>query len=101
MIGRRITAEQAENMANIEPGDYWYDPKRNGWYAACPTPKDSDGLIACLAFLFRHNVEENPDGTITVTPSILVSAEGSTAPKAWKDEHYYHGWLTAGEWITA
>lgn len=36
----------------------------------------------------RWTVEEHPDGTITVHPSINVTS----------DEHAWHGWLTRGEW---
>ena len=100
MKGRRITWEEAENLANVQPGDYWYDP-RFGWYAACPIPRDDEGMIACLAWFRSHTVAEHEDGTITVSPSILCSAGGSNAPEEWKKKHYYHGWLERGEWREA
>lgn len=99
MTGRRITANEAENLENVQPGDYWLDP-RDGWYAACPIPKDEDGMIT-LALLSKHKVAEHEDGTITVSPSILCSADGSVAPEEWKRKHFYHGWLERGEWRDA
>jgi len=98
--GRRITWEEAENLSNVQPGDYWIDP-RHGWYAACPTPRDEEGMISCLAYLKSHKVTEHEDGTITVSPSILCSAEGSIASSDWKKRHYYHGFLEHGEWRSA
>ena len=98
MQGRRITWEQAENLANIQPGDYWFDP-RHGWYAACPTPRDGDGMISCLAYLKSHKVIEHEDGTITVSPSILVKGPDS-APKDWAENHTWHGFLERGIWRT-
>jgi len=100
MKGRRIKWEDAANLANVQPGDYWFDP-RTGWYAACPIPRDDYGMISCLALLTRHTVTENEDGTITVSPSILCSAEGSIGTEEWKAKHYYHGFLEHGEWRSA
>jgi len=88
--GRRITWESAENLANVQPGDYWFDPQ-HGWYAACPTPSDNDGMISCLAWFRTHKVTEHEDGTITVSPSIVCTGVGQT----------YHGWLEHGEWRDA
>ena len=99
MIGRRISWEQAENLANVQPGDYWLDP-RHGWYAACPTPRDEDGMISCLAYLKSHAVVEHEDETITVSPSIECKAPDS-APEGWRRRHYYHGWLERGVWREA
>lgn len=39
--------------------------------------------------LGAHDVTENDDGTITVSPSILVSDNTG---------ELYHGWLVNGEW---
>lgn len=49
-------------------------------YYAC-TP---NGLLANLA---RHTITENQDGTITVSPSILVNGES-----------VWHGYLENGIW---
>ena len=48
-----------------------------------------------LSNLANHNVVENADGTITVTPSILItSTDARRTPK----QIQAHGYLTAGEW---
>lgn len=61
------------------PGEY---AKISGvWHGCCPI-----GLVANLA---NHSVEERLDGTITVTPSIVVT-DGQT--KTW------HGYLREGVW---
>jgi len=64
------------------PGDYWKVTPGNYWMACTP-----DGRLANLS---RHQVVENNDNTITVTPSILVS--GGQVPGDW------HGYLTGGIW---
>jgi hypothetical protein len=54
------------------------------WYGMAPA---SGELLANLA---NHQVAENPDGSITVRPSILVGdGEGG---------HQWHGYLTNGVW---
>lgn len=64
------------------PGDYWKSD--NGKYWFCCTP---DGRVGNLA---RHDVTEHDDGTITVSPSILVSGGGS--------DGNWHGYLEHGVW---
>lgn len=61
------------------PGDYFLF--RGSWYGMTP-----NGHLAGLGL---HVVAENPDGTITVSPSILVS---------WGDAPLWHGHLINGEW---
>lgn len=90
MKGRRITSEEAADLRNVKPGDYWSDPS-GVWYAACPMPLDEDGLVTALALLAGHRVTEHEDGTITVSPSILCRGGGQE----------YHGWLEHGEWRSA
>lgn len=60
------------------PGAYG---SRNGkdWYGTTPT-----GLIGCLS---KHQITEHDDGTITVSPSILVTGETT-----------WHGYLERGVW---
>lgn len=65
----------------FQPGDYglW-----NGtWYARAPG--DDDRRLANLA---NHLVVEHDDGTITVSPSILISGGGAQ----------WHGCLERGVW---
>ena len=81
MIGKRVELiEQQGGFQLLAPGEYgkWKD---GTWYAETP-----NGHGACLA---RHNVTEHEDGTITVSPSILVSNN---------DGELWHGYLTRGEW---
>ena len=61
-------------------GEYgkWHDT----WWASTP-----NGLGANLA---SHEVTEHADGTITVSPSILVT-DGAAG-------HRWHGYLEAGVW---
>lgn len=72
----------------LRPGDYGVMLNDNVWYAR--PPGDVHGLIANLS---RHKVVEHEDGTITVSPSILVSGKDANAqPVSW------HGFLEAGIW---
>jgi len=75
----------------MNPGEYY---KQDGtWYAHVPTNvRNSIGGLF-TANLARHEVVENPDGTITVQPSILV--EGVTEQG---NTFVWHGYLDAGKW---
>lgn len=55
------------------------------WYCC---PPDSD-LVGNLS---GHEVVEHEDGTISVTPSILISSHKGES---------WHGWLTYGKWQQA
>ncbi len=80
MIGQRIEYPEWET-ADPEPGTYWKG-KDGKWYAMTP-----NGMLGSLA---AHKVQEHPDGTITVSPSILVTGVGQ-----------YHGYLERGVWREA
>jgi hypothetical protein len=75
MQGRRHDAEHLD----MKPGDYgrWKD----NWI--CMTP---NGLVGNLRL---HNVVKHDDGSITVSPSILIN--GGTRGT-------YHGFLEHGVW---
>ncbi len=64
-------------------GSYWN--QEGVWY--CVTP---NGAYGCLK---NHVVFEHGDGSISVTPSILVTAilDGG-------EKQIWHGYLTNGEW---
>jgi hypothetical protein len=81
MIGRRLP-DGEQLPSQVQPGDYWKDQYGN-WYAETP-----NGLTG---FLRNHEVIEHEDGTITVSPSILVNGG---RPNAW------HGYLERGVWRT-
>lgn len=63
-----------------KPGDYYFYPEV-GWCGVTP-----DGQQAGLR---GHEVTEHEDGTISVSPSILVSSPGKPA---------WHGYLERGVW---
>lgn len=89
MIGRRIPTanwEEIIHMRNVQPEDYWND-YRSGWMVCVPVKVEQG--IGCLASLKYHKVEEHEDGTITVTPSIVVETCN------------YHGFLIRGQWSNA
>lgn len=69
-------------------GDIWRMVDDDGaliaWYCVAPTE-----LHCAPGSLMRHQVVEEADGTITVTPSILIH---------FGDGAEYHGFLTHGNW---
>lgn len=84
MIGRRRdltewnwTAEDAP-----QPGDYGKEPD-DSWY--CVTPSGRYGGLS------KHQITEHEDGTITASPSILVSEPHI-------DDTPWHGYLERGIW---
>jgi len=98
--GHRKYLTDPTSLEGIEPGDYWKDPEY-GWCAACPVPADEEGFLL-YANLCKHTAIEHEDGTITVSPSILVGGRyGGIASREWVDAHTWHGWLECGVWRTA
>lgn len=88
MQGRRLDEGHVDDhqwpWPQMKPGYYGKD--HNGKWMAC-TPND------LMANLSSHAVTENFDGTITVSPSILVREyEGEKIAKEW------HGYLIKGVW---
>jgi hypothetical protein len=65
-----------------QPGDYWYTADR--WWIMTPS-----GFIGNLSL---HTVTEHEDGTITVSPSILVTQPMGGEKRQW------HGFLERGVW---
>ena len=70
-----------------QPGDYG-KLSDGSWYGSPPAAIDTDGF-PLLANLSKHNVTEHDDGTITVSPSILITSWNG---KSW------HGFLERGVW---
>lgn len=86
MKGQRVFVDESGklNAHKFLPGNYGYDPFVKAWYAETP-----NGHLSCLG---GHKVIEHEDGTITVSPSILVKiSEGA-------DGEVYHGFLEKGVW---
>ncbi len=83
MQGRRLHPDAEGNYpwSEIQPGDYFHK-EGDGWYGNTP-----NGHMASLR---KHGVAEHEDGTITVTPSIIV----------WGSDHVelWHGFLECGVW---
>ena len=71
----------------LAEGEYGKNPDDGMWYARPP---------GChMGSLADHEVTEHEDGTITVSPSILIIGEGvgdCVVPIQW------HGHLVRGEW---
>lgn len=88
MKGKRIDPQEGvDTLILLKPGDYGTDVRQPGnWYACTP-----NGLLANLG---SHEIVENSDGTITVSPSILVTC-GKNNPDT------YHGYLENGIWRDA
>lgn len=87
--------------AVIEPGAYGRVLRRPGgwtWMACTPSGHIGD--------LSEHDVEEHPDGTITVSPSIEIDGgkhvfvEGDDAEQFERVglTGHWHGYLRAGVW---
>ena len=75
--GRRVEHGKPHEF---EPGDY--GTCEDHWY--CMTPNGHLGRLA------GHQVTSHDDGTITVSPSILISTTGNV--------QLWHGFLKRGVW---
>ncbi len=82
MVGRRVYPK-GDEIPCQEPGDYGKDGKHGRWFIIPPAIGFSVGGIP------KHTVVEHEDGTITVSPSILVYGAND---KSW------HGYLERGVW---
>lgn len=77
---------------HLDPGEYCYLARYNLWLACSPNghmctlgrghPPDVKGST--------HSIVEHEDGSITVSPSILISNP--------QQGELYHGWLERGVW---
>lgn len=77
--GVRVYDKEPHELTGGQYGKWKLD---NNWYAV---PPDTD-LVANLG---SHEVEEHKDGSISVTPSILVSCGVAS----------WHGYLTRGAFV--
>jgi hypothetical protein len=83
--GKRIYPDKDGDWSFM-PGDYGFDEKHGFWMAETP-----NGLLGSLA---NHEVTEYADGTITVSPSILVRGYSYDE----KRDISWHGFLERGVW---
>jgi len=74
----------------MAPGDYALTNGR--WVCRAPSNANGDDYFGDLT---NHQVIEHEDGTISVTPSILIT-KGVRA-----DRECWHGYLTRGVWTGA
>lgn len=82
VTGRRVYPNEEGRLPAMGQGDY--GQHSNGtWYAFPPSEN------AGLGNLGNHEVEEHDDGTITVSPSILIHS----------DTQEWHGYLKRGVWM--
>lgn len=112
-IGRRVYPDE-KGVIHLRAGDYVKDPKEG--YFVIKTP---NGIVASI---MNHKVIEHEDGTITVSPSVVVKNKylhefeskdqfmilreerGSLLPEQ-ENRHTYevhwHGFLEKGIWREA
>lgn len=82
--GKRVELEVNEDghIVPPEPGSYGKDASGE-WWCTCPNDAHLTGRLG------KHTVVENEDGTITVSPSILVEHWSGVS---------WHGYLENGVW---
>jgi hypothetical protein len=78
-----MNTKRVNSQNEIDDAQICYWKEGNIWYLYLPG--------AGVGALSKHNIVENPDGTITVSPSILM--EGHLGKK--------HGFLENGIWRDA
>lgn len=83
-----LVAPRSEQAAHLKPCEYGKDADSGTWFGRAPEPEGSDERYWHMANLSRHTVVEHEDGTITVSPSILITGGG----RSW------HGYLERGVW---
>jgi len=79
VLGKRKEPEHDGHL-RLEEGEYGKNPHDGNWYARPP------GFY--MGNLAAHDVIEHKDGTITVSPSILIN----------HGENQWHGYLEQGVW---
>jgi len=97
--GVRLQGTDHETLDNLKSGEYvLFDNPYTGtkqWFGCCPTEKSEDPkspfFHSVICGLGAHDVVEHEDGTITVSPSILVTRR-TDEPQLW------HGYLQQGIW---
>lgn len=83
---------QGRRVRDLEPHEYEagdYGRWQDMWFCRAP---GGEGPQRFTGNLSQHDVVEHDDGTITVSPSILVSSR-------WAGEEFsWHGYLEQGVW---
>lgn len=80
--------DERNGVPLIEPGDYRRTQHPDGsWHWYCRTPNGHHGNLDA------HDIVEHEDGTITVSPSILVTMRRES-----DEVEVWHGYLEHGTW---
>lgn len=82
--GQRIYPNDEGDLVFSEPGMYGKDEHYGVWFARPP-----HGSVGSLR---NHEITEHEDGTITVSPSILITTHDKNEQTVW------HGYLEHGVW---
>ncbi len=83
MQGKRIY--DIADPIGLAPGEYMRFEER--WFVRAPSGHIGD--------ITNHKVTEHEDGTITVSPSILIKSSNDGG-KTWQED--WHGFLERGVW---
>lgn len=89
MQGNRRDIDETE-WTTAQVWDYGKLTHEKGWDWYCCPPDKEDDNDPMLGTLRNHTVVEHEDGTITVSPSILVGQGTTNTP--------WHGFLERGIW---
>jgi hypothetical protein len=84
MQGRRVYPKD-DGVLYLQEGDYGLDTRDNYWYGR--PPGHHAGSFK------QHEIVEHDDGTITVSPSILLTDYDDSGEKV-----IWHGYLERGVW---
>jgi hypothetical protein len=102
MKGRRIPVPAAGHPIVEQPGDYCgpvkgFTGNLPAVFFLKPNARDKDAPRRARTVHHvtspPHTFTEEPDGTLTITPSIGDTAGASSESDGW------HGYLTKGEWV--
>lgn len=102
MRGRRIPVPADGHPIVEQPGDYCgpvmgFTGDKPAVFYLKPNARDPDAPAAARRVHHvispPHVFTEEPDGTLTITPSIGDTAKDREGSDGW------HGYLTKGEWI--
>lgn len=83
---------QGERVRPDETGALWLAPGEYGQNVAGEWCARPPGGRVHMGSLKEHDVTEHGDGTITVSPSILIQQDGPIGLVLW------HGYLERGVW---
>ena len=103
-IGQTITGRRVEphpeRGLSLLPGDYGKSRVDGAWHARPPTAPDFGEPHPISGNLREHEVVEHEDGTITVSPSILIQYPWGKKPDKdeWDKHIAWHGYLVKGVW---